>query len=104
MEFIFLRFVPKSPLDVSHTPSGDFRTIQEIFPIFMFHKGGIKPPLVKKGTNVFYIRPFHYSSLNLIISLTIYLPVACAKLSPAATSSSGSFLNSPGISREIFPS
>ena len=33
MEFKALHFERKSPLDVSHTPSGDFRPIQEIFPI-----------------------------------------------------------------------
>ena len=29
-----LHFEQKSPLDVSHTPSGDFCPIQEIFPDF----------------------------------------------------------------------
>ena len=31
-----LHFERKSPLDVSHTPSGDFRPIHEIFPIPCF--------------------------------------------------------------------
>ena len=48
MEFKALHFERKFPLDVSHTPSGNFRPIQEIFPILSFCKGGIEPPSQKK--------------------------------------------------------
>jgi len=34
MELKALHFERKSPLDVFNTPSGDFRSIQEIFPAF----------------------------------------------------------------------
>jgi len=64
MELKALHFERKSPLDVFNTPSGDFRPIQEIFPIFRFmaeasshrHKKDVKFPGLCKAELCSFIR------------------------------------------------
>ena len=51
MKLKALHFERKSPLDVFNTPSGDFCSIQEIFPISPFYGSGIEPPPQKEMFN-----------------------------------------------------